>query len=155
MEKIIKNYEETKSKIKISQEGNFIKSYNNLGNEFHFIDITYLKEGILYHGWKGFRNTDQLKEVLEGHLLDVFKKNGCKKMLINNVEMSGSFSAVNDWLANDFMPKLVNMGLSTNAVVLPSNIFAKLAVEDWDRKVEGFSTRNFGDINTALSWLRN
>ena len=155
MEKIIKNYDETKNAFKITQDGDIIRCYNRMNQEFHFIDTSFLKEGILLHGWKGFRTADQLKEVLEGHLYEIFSKNSCSKMLIDNRNMSGSFSSVNDWLANDYMPKLVSNGLMSNAVVLPNNIFAKLAVEDWDRKINGFSTRNFDDTEKALAWLRS
>ncbi len=154
METIIKDYEQTKSKFKVVQEGNMVKSYNQMGQEFHFIDLDYLKEGILFHGWVGFRSSEQLKEVLDGHFFDIFTKNGCKKMVINNVKMTGSFSSVNDWLGNEFMPKMVSKGLTDNAVVLPGNVFAQLAVEDWDQKVGGFTTKNFPTLEEGLTWIR-
>lgn len=75
-------------------------------------------------------------------------------MIIENSRMSGSFNEINDWLATYFMPKMIEIGLKNNAVVLPQNIFAQLAVEEWDKKVGGFTTRNFGSVNDALNWLR-
>lgn len=154
METVIKNYEQSKSGIKVVQNGKMIKSYNRMGQEFHFIDLNYLSEGILLHGWVGFRSSEQLMEVLDGHFFEVFSQNPCRKMLINNIQMTGSFSSVNDWLANDFMPKMINKGLTDNAVVLPANVFASLAVEDWDKKVGGFTTKNFKSLDEGLTWLR-
>lgn len=155
MEKLIKDFDQTKSGFKITQEGSIIKCTNKMGQDFHIIDTTYLSQGILFHGWKGFRTAEQLKEVLEGHLKELFSQNGCKGMVIDNREMAGSFSSVNDWLANDYMPKLINMGLKNNAVVLPNNVFAKLAVEDWDRKISGFVTRNFDEVEKAVAWVKS
>ncbi|MCT4647810.1 MAG: hypothetical protein N4A74_22675 [Carboxylicivirga sp.] len=155
MEKIIKDYDQTKSGFKVVQEGNIIKSYNKMGKEFHFIDLDYLKDGILLHGWIGFRTSEQLMEVLDGHFLDTFVQNNCKKMIINNTEMTGSFSAVNDWLGQEFMPKMVNSGLTHNAVVLPKNLFAELAVEDWDEKISGFASKNFGSLQDAVTWVKS
>ncbi len=154
MKKIIKNFDQTQSGFKIVQEGNFIKSYNRIGKAFHFIDLNYLNEGILYHGWIGFSPAEELKEVLEGHFFEIFAKNNCQKMLIENTQMTGSFSAVNQWLADYFMPKIVRRGLKDCAVVLPKNIFAQLAVKDWDEKVGGFTTKNFDNANKALTWLK-
>jgi len=155
METVLKDYDQTQSGFKVVQDGKIIKSYNRMGQEFHFMDLNYLSDGIIFHGWVGFRSAEQLKEVLDGHFFDIFATNKCPKMLINNVAMTGSFSSVNDWLATDFMPRMINKGLKDNAVILPSNLFASLAVEDWDQKVGGFTTRNFKSIDEGLTWLRS
>lgn len=155
METVIKDYTQTKSSFKVIQEGEIIKSVNKLGEPFHFIDTSYLRQSTIFHGWLGFRTNEQIQEVLDGHFIELFQKHRCKNMLIENSKMTGSFSGINDWLGNYFMPKMIGMGLTNNAVVLPSNIFAQLAVEDWDQKVGGFTTRNFGDLNEALNWLKS
>ncbi|MFT3738026.1 MAG: hypothetical protein QM786_04660 [Breznakibacter sp.] len=154
METVIKSYEQTKSGFKVVQDGKIIKSYNRMGQEFHFMDLSYLSDGIILHGWVGFRSGEQIKEVLDGHFFDIYSKSPCKKMLINNSQMTGSFSMVNDWLANIFMPKMIDLGLKDNAVVLPANVFASLAVEDWDQKVGGFTTKNFKSLDEGLAWLK-
>lgn len=155
MATILKDYGQTQSGFKVVQDGKIIKSYNHTGQEFHFMDLNYLNEGIFFHGWVGFRSPEQIKEVLEGHFLDLFTTGKCAKMLINNVAMTGSFSSVNSWLATDFMPGMVDKGLKDNAVILPANLSANLAVQDWDQKVGGFTTRNFKTIDEGLNWLRS
>jgi hypothetical protein len=156
MEKVIKD-SSSKSLhgFRVIEDGNLIKSVNRQGKTFHFIDLDYKKNGIFLHGWIDYRTNDQIKDVLDGHFIDMFRTSGCKKMLIDNRKMTGSFTGVNDWLGEYFMPKMLKMGLTANAVVLPGDIFSKLAVEDWDEKISGFVSRNFGDLNEALNWLKS
>lgn len=156
MERLIKEVtnENPLHRFKVVQEGDIVKSINGRGKVFHFIDLSYKKEGIFFHGWIDYRTNEQIKDVLDGHFIEIYKSSGCKKMLIENTRMTGSFSGINEWLGEYFMPKMINMGLSSNAVVLPGDIFSKLAVEDWDEKVSGFVTRNFGDLNEAVGWLK-
>lgn len=155
METKIKDFTQTKTGFKVIQTGNTIQSINKMDQVFHEIDLTYLKEGILYHGWIGYRTNDQIKEVLDGHFVELYNKHKCSKMLIENSKMTGTFSAINDWLNDYFMPKMINSGLTHNAVVFPENIFAQLAVEDWDQKVGGFHNKSFKSTSEALTWLRS
>ena len=154
METIIKDFTETTSKFRVIQEGHKILSLHRSGEVFHFIDQNYLNRGILFHGWVGYRKNEQIIEVLEGHFWDTFMKFPCKKMLIENSKMTGSFSGINEWLSNTFMPRMIENGLTHNAVVFPANIFAQLAVEDWDQKVGGFHNRSFKSESEALTWLK-
>jgi Golgi nucleoside diphosphatase len=116
------------------QRGQRVESINKLNQVFHFIDLTYTKQNIIFHGWIGYRTNEQIMQVLDGHFMNFYKQYKCKSMIIENSKMSGTFTEINDWLAGYFMPKMISMGLKNNAVVLPQNIFSKLAVEDWIRK---------------------
>jgi hypothetical protein len=53
------------------------------------------------------------------------------------------------------MPRLIELGLLKVAIVLPHNIFAQMAVDEWDKKVGGFQSRNFGTETEAVVWLLN
>lgn len=143
-----------KADFKVVRRGNIVESINKLNQVFHFIDLSYASQGIIFHGWVGYRTNDQIKDVLDGHFMKFYEQYKCKGMVIENSKMSGTFSEINDWLAGYFMPKMILLGLKNCAVVLPQNIFAQLAVEDWDKKVGGFVTRNFGTVNDALNWLK-
>lgn len=154
-EKIIKEMTGQKDDYKVVQRGDMVESINRLNQVFHYIDLSYVKQGILFHGWVGFRTTDQLKSVLDGHFMKIYQQYKCKSAIVDSTKMTGSFDEANDWMAGYFMPKLVNMGLKNVAVVLPQNIFAQLAVESWDKKVGGFASRNFGSLKDALNWLKS
>ncbi len=153
MENILKEIDQTKSGFKVVSNGDIITSISRMGKEFHFLNTKYLTNGILFHGWKGFRTAEQLTEVLETYVKENFIQHHCTKMIIDNSEMAGSFSSVNDWLSNTYMPSLVQKGLKACAVIIPSNVFAKLAVNDWDKKINGFASQNFDDLDKALAWL--
>lgn len=152
---VLKEATNQKDDYRVVQRGNMVESINKLNQVFHYIDLNYLKQGIMFHGWVGFRTTDQMKAVLEGHFMDIYRKNRCKGALVESTKMSGSFNEANDWLAGVFMPKLIGMGLTKVAVVLPHNIFAQMAVDEWDKKVGGFSSRNFGSLEDAITWLKS
>ena len=151
---VLKEMTNQKDDFKVVQKGNMIESINKMNSVFHYIDLSYTKQGILFHGWVGFRTTEQLKGVLDGHFMDVFKQYKCKNSLVESSKMNGSFDDANEWMATIFMPRLIGMGLKNVAVVLPQNIFAQIAVEGWDRRINGFLSRNFGSVNDALTWLK-
>jgi len=154
-EVIIKEATTQSDDYRVVQKGNMVESTNKLNQVFHYIDLAYAKQGILVHGWLGYRTIDQLKSVLDGHFIKIYSQYKFKNMVIEISRMSGSFTEANDWMANYFMPKLVSLGLKNTAVVLPANLFAQMAVEDWNKKVGGFTTRNFSSLSDALVWLRS
>ena len=155
METQIKDYTQTKTRFKVIKKGDIYESINKTNQVFHRLDLSYLNQGIFFHGWIGYRTNEQIKEVLEGHFIELFLKHKPKKMLIENSKMTGTFAAINDWLSTYFMPKMIRAGLTHNAVVFPENIFAQLAVEDWDQKVGGFHNRSFKSLSEALDWLKS
>lgn len=145
----------SKDDFKVIQTGQIVDSINQANQVFHTIDLSYAKEGIMYHSWIGYRSNDQLKQVLDGHFVKFYEQNKFKKMVIEISKMSGSFDAANDWMATYFMPKLVKLGLAYSAVVVPANVFAQVSTEEWNKKVGGFTTRSFGSSKDALTWLRS
>jgi hypothetical protein len=151
---VLKDMTTLKDDFKVVQKGDIIESINRLDQVFHYIDLSYIKQGIFLHGWVGFRTTDQFKAVHDGHVLKLFQQFNCKNAIVECTRMSGSFDEANDWLAGYYMPKLILSGLHNVGVVLPQNILAQMAVEEWDKKVGGFTSRNFGSLNDALNWLK-
>lgn len=141
--------------FKVVRKGQMIESINKLNQVFHFIDLSYTKQDIFFHGWLGYRTNEQIKDVLDGHFMKLYQQYKCKNMIIENTKMSGTFTEINDWLAGYFMPKMILHGLRNNAVIFPKNVFAQLAVEDWDKKVGGFASRNFDSISDAIAWLKS
>jgi hypothetical protein len=139
--------------FRIVEMGTMVESVNKLNQVFHFVDLSYTKVDIFYQGWIGYRSTDQMKDVLEGHMVKLFQQNPCKNMLMESSRMSGSFSDINNWFALTYMPKLMNLGLKSIAIVLPENIFAQLAVKEWCKKLRGFNIKTFSSLSEALTWV--
>lgn len=155
METLIKDFTQTKNNFKVVKVGDLIQSVNKMGQVFHQIDTSYLKEGIIFIAWIGYRTNEQIKEVLDGHFMDLYLKHKCKKMIIENTKMTGTFASINDWLTTYLMPKMINNGLRYNAVIFPENIFAQLSVNDFDQKMGDFHNKNCRSLNEALTWLRS
>jgi hypothetical protein len=151
---ILKEITSQKDDYRVVQRGDIIESINKQNQVFHYIDLSYVKKGIFLQGWVGYRTTDQLKAVLEGHYMKLFIQHKCKNSVVDSTKMSGSFNEATDWLAQIYMPKLINLGLKNVAVVLPTNVFAQLTVDEWDKKVGGFESRNFGSLTDAVNWLK-
>ena len=139
--------------FRIVKLGTMVESVNKLNQVFHFVDLSYTKVDIFYQGWIGYRSIEQMKDLLEGHLVNLFQQHPCKSMLMEGSRMSGSFSDINNWFAMTYMPKLMNLGLKNIAVVLPENIFAQLAVKDWAKKLRGFNVQTFSSLSEALTWV--
>jgi hypothetical protein len=139
--------------FRIVKLGTMVESINKLNQVFHYIDLSYTKVDIFYHGWIGYRSIEQMKDVLEGHFVQQFQQNHCKSMLMECSRMSGSFSDINNWFAMTYMPKLMGLGLKNIAVVLPDNIFAQLSVKDWNNKLRGLNVKTFSSLSEALTWV--
>jgi len=105
-------------------------------------------------GWIGFRTVDQLKEILSGHFTTYFQRYKSKKVLVDATRMTGSFVEANEWMANELMPKLIDMGLQNIATALPQNVFAQLSADDWIKKIKGLDSRMFGSFEEALNWIK-
>jgi hypothetical protein len=151
---VLKEKTSTKSGISVVKKGNIVETYNKAQKVIHTIDLSNVGLKILIHSWLGFRTAEEFIEICDGHLYDLFKSNGCKKIIVDISKMTGSFDSVNDWMANTYMPKLMKIGFNCSAVVLPKDVFAQISVENWEQKVSGFTTRNFGDLNAALNWIK-
>lgn len=153
-QQILKEKTSTKNGISVVLKGNIVETYNKGQKLIHTIDLSNVKSKVLVHTWIGFRTSDEFIEICDGHLYDFFKTNACTKILVDISKMTGSFDGVNDWMATYFMPKLMKAGFNCSAVVLPKDVFAQISVENWEQKVSGFTTRNFGDYYTALNWIK-
>ena len=153
METVIKDLSQTKSDFKVLQKGDLVQSLSKTGTVFHYIALSYTSQKIFLHAWEGYRSNEQFKEVLSGHFLDLLKKHKCPYMLTDISKMTGTFADSNDWLATVFTPQLISLGVTKHAVVLPSNIFAELSAKDWETKIQGFTTHNFNNRETALKWF--
>ena len=139
--------------FKTIRKRSYIETYNNLNQLIHYIDLTYVKAGIFFHGWVGFRSNDQMKEILQGHFLEIFTESNCDKILMDCSKMKGSFIDINTWYAEAFMPNLVNLGLKHHAIVKPNDNFAQLAFRDWSNKINGFKNNSFATLGEAINWL--
>jgi hypothetical protein len=138
---------------KVIKRQYYIETVNNLNQLIHFIDLSYVKANIFYHGWIGFRTNEQMKEILNGHFRDIFEEFNCKSLLTDCSKMKGSFVDLNKWYIDTFIPDLENLGLKNSATISPSDTFAQLAVKEWSDKIKGIKHMTFNSLSDTLNWL--
>jgi hypothetical protein len=138
---------------KVIKKQNYIETINKLNQLIHYIDLSYIQAGIIYQGWIGFRTPLQMKEILSGHFLEIFKTYKCKYLLTDCSRMKGNFTEINDWYAGTFMEELIQSGLLANVTIYPNETFALMSVKEWNTKIKDVKNASFQTHSEALNWL--
>lgn len=150
---VIREKVQTLDGFKVIRKQNFVDTYNNLNQQMHYIDLSFAKVSIFHNGWVGFRTNTQMKEILEGHFYEFFDDYRCQNLLTDCSKMKGSFIDIVEWLTDEFMPQLGEMGLKNHSIVLPFDSFAQLTVKDWVKRSQAIKTKAFATLSEAINWL--
>ena len=125
------------------------KIQNELNDDYaHYYQLKEYPH-ILLQEWKGFCMPKELKE---GHqkVIDLVTEHKFTHLISVIVEVEGSFEEVNEWFITIFNPKMVELGMTYEAVIQSKNIFSKLSaeelVENSELKEIGYSMRLFDFI---------
>ncbi|MGD1840996.1 MAG: hypothetical protein ACFB0B_08890 [Thermonemataceae bacterium] len=152
---------------------------NNWGEVF--VQVEYWeKEQILYSNWtstylteeemqaKAYNKYDStlvkksimgFEEVKRGGalILDKIKIHKTKFLLNDNRQVKGVWDETNDWIASEWMPRIVQAGLLKFAHILSEEFFAQLSAEmmEDDSTTAGgaFEMKLFNDQRMAEEWL--
>lgn len=112
--------------------------------------------GIVIMEWDGYSTSLQFREGTE-KMLEVLIMNGASKVLgdIRNMVIIGLEDQ--KWLDTDFLPRAIQHGFKTMAIVRPSHYFNNVAVETVSYKVdkEKLSIQFFDSPEKAREWLIN
>jgi hypothetical protein len=72
------------------------------------------------------------------------------------LKMKGTFSMVNDFVAKEYMPRLVQNGLKAYAIVLSDDVFTKFSAEQLIQKLgENANMRFFNNKQEAQKWVES
>lgn len=105
--------------------------------------------------WTGYQN---LRSVQEGSMimLDLVKKNNCKKVLNDNSRVMGNWSEASDWGASEWFPAMADAGVKHFAWIYSPSIFSQFAAEkSADIVLSGISVQFFNSRADAVSWLES
>lgn len=152
--------EETKTGLRVTTEGAKTITHNDIGKQVSEMDLSLKGEGIFVDRWIGFVTDEEMKAIMDGHYYRLFADSGCNKKICDTTLLEGSFDGVNEWFATYFLPKLMQAGLRYNAIVLPRDIFAQMAMNENTEQVEAtaadaFQVRMFGSFEDARTWLKS
>ncbi|WP_299459161.1 hypothetical protein [uncultured Microscilla sp.] len=118
--------------------------------------ISYDKvKNILICRWVGYQSVEGIQQGCEAILAHAKTQN--QTYLLNNLaELKGTFTAANDWINNEWLPKAISEGLVRTAYVYSPDVFAKFALNNLlkPRQTSDKYTYNaFGTVEDAIDWL--
>ena len=143
------------SRIEITKKGTSYETYNSSGSLIHILDTHHVRSGILIHTLFNNMEREDFDEILSGQITEAFQKYGCY-MLLTDISNLGAH-CVNEFdncMCHKVIPELRKYGLQSAALVLPSEMFNRLKIREWDKVVGGCYTRSFSDFFTSLMWLK-
>ncbi|MDO7853040.1 STAS/SEC14 domain-containing protein [Hymenobacter convexus] len=108
----------------------------------------------IYNNWRGVLPTEKVIQGCQA-TIDFLRENPCPHMLNDNREVVGSWSAANEWIAHNWMPQVLRLGLKRFAHIVSPGIFGQASAAEMVTRVgTQFEMRLFEDIELAKSWLR-
>ena len=108
----------------------------------------------IYNNWIGVLPTEKVIQGCQA-TLDFLRDKPCPHMLNDNREVIGSWNSANDWIAQNWMPQALAMGLKRFAHVVSPGIFGQASAAEMITRVgKQFEMRLFQDIELAKNWLR-
>jgi len=121
----------------------------------NYINVQYdVVNGWLEADWLGYQNEESVKSGCMV-ILDLLKKNACRKILNDNTHVMGNWSEAADWVNKEWFPLAEKAGLSHLAWIYSPNVFSRLAA-DKSLSVEpgSFEVTFFTNKTDAATWLR-
>jgi hypothetical protein len=105
--------------------------------------------------WNGYATSKQFKEGTE-LMLNTLIKNNTYKVLADIKEMTLIGMEDQKWLEDDFLPRAINFGFKSVAIIKPDYYFNKVAVESVSYKIDQSKLliNFFDNVTEAREWLK-
>ncbi|MFA0964129.1 hypothetical protein AB9P05_20135 [Roseivirga sp. BDSF3-8] len=111
------------------------------------------KNKVISDVWDGaFGSQENFRRALT-RITELMEDKGAKRWLADIRNMKGSFDSSSDFIAKEITPKTVQLGVTREAIIQPSFVFAKLSTKDTVMKIEKLEIRQFEDYNEGYEWL--
>ena len=108
----------------------------------------------LYNNWTGVLPTDKVIQGCQA-TIEFLRENRCAHMLNDNRQVIGSWNSANDWIAANWMPQVLKLGLKRFAHIVSPGIFGQASAEEMVTRVGNqLEIRLFKDVDLAKEWLR-
>ncbi|MDJ0367641.1 hypothetical protein QMK33_21045 [Hymenobacter sp. H14-R3] len=120
-----------------------------------FISIDYDRaNSLIYNDWRGYQTLESIMAGANACLgeLQQFK---CPYLLNDNTNVTGPWDHAVAWIAQDWTPRAMALGLTHFAHVVSPESFAALSAEAMFTSIgTSFQMRIFGSVPAARQWLR-
>lgn len=86
--------------------------------------------------------------------IEMLIKQACPRLLNDHSELIGPWLVANDWIVQEWTPKVRALGLHFMAQVLAPGIYGKMSFHELNQRIDNdFHIRMFDDIPAARTWL--
>ncbi|WP_146153504.1 hypothetical protein [Adhaeribacter arboris] len=120
----------------------------------NFLTISYdARHQWVYNDWQGYQT---LESVIQGAnaCLEVIQQVKCPRLLNDNRQVLGPWEHATDWIAQDWTPRAIALGLTQFAHVVSPESMARLSAEQMYVKINNsFRMQIFDDYQQAAEWL--
>ncbi|MGD1846011.1 MAG: hypothetical protein ACFB10_11515 [Salibacteraceae bacterium] len=110
------------------------------------------KRQILQYKFVGMVRPELVKEVT-GAGLKFAATNKVTGSTADLSELSGTFTALNDYLINEYFPPMIQKGLICHAIIVPHDIFTRFAANALLQRMGDFTMRTFDNDVDAIQWV--
>ncbi len=129
---------------------------NELKEEFAHIYQLKKHPHIILQEMKGICLPEELKK-LHYEVIDLVLEHKFTHLVSVIIEFEGAFDKVNDWFTNVFNPKMVELGMTYEAIIQGGDIFSQLSAEELAENTElseiGYHLRLFDSVEKGLEWF--
>ncbi|AKD04805.1 hypothetical protein POKO110462_10025 [Pontibacter korlensis] len=109
----------------------------------------------IYVNWKGYQNRESVMDGCE-KILELMIEHACFRILNDNTNVEGQWSAASRWLAEDWFPRMHEHGLQLFAWVYSSSVLSRLSTDKAVRLADYPDyIKSFDNIEHAKDWLRS
>ena len=110
--------------------------------------------GWIRNDWTGVLSVDSVMKGAEA-VLDAMRETGCFFLLNDNRAVVGSWNQANAWIAENWMPRALGVGLRRFAHLAPPGTFVQVSAEEMRKRVnDRFAMELFADADAGEAWLR-
>ena len=105
--------------------------------------------------WKGYATSAQIRHVHE-EILGLLKRYGVGKILGDDTVMPIIHAEDQRWIAEEWMPRALAVGLRAAATKRPLQYFGKVSIDRIQSEApSGLEIQSFDSIEDACSWLKS
>lgn len=116
------------------------------------IELRYLPEHrCLLQSWQGYTNSTTFREAID-QTVEFFRQEDVS-CIISDTQHQGVVKKADSDYAAAKMPELLRLGLKKMAFVLPGNVFAQIAVDNFKTKSEDSLIQYFPSLEAAKKWI--
>ncbi|NDK56504.1 hypothetical protein [Pontibacter fetidus] len=120
-----------------------------------FLSLEYNAiDDYLIANWHGELTNEAVMHGYE-NILFFLKKEHCHKLLDNHYEITGLWSELSDWFAENWHPRAEAAGLEYHAAVYSQDHFSKLSTDKAIKMVKSGIVKGFDTVENAEGWLNS